>query len=203
MVSANDNLHSRLVGWAKIILPLCALALLSTLFLFARGTNDPTDIPLAEIDALAREQRITAPSFSGVASDGSLITVKAQSAQPDSGSPGELTITSPRLTLDASDGTSLTIVAGEGALSTSANTARLSGLARLETSSGYLMETTELSADLSSGLIQSLGPLAIKAPFGEITAGMVSISVGKDNSGQQMHFTQGVNMIYDPTSHSR
>ena len=203
MVATYDNLHSRLVSWAKIILPLCALALLSTLFLFARGANDPTDIPVAEIDALAREQRITAPSFSGVETDGSLITIKAQSAQPESGSLGELTITSPLLTLDASDGTSLTIVAGEGALSSTAQTARRSGLARLETSSGYLMETTELRADLSSGEIQSLGPLAIKAPFGELTAGLVRISLGKDNAGQQMHFTQGVNMIYDPTSQSR
>ena len=203
MVATYDNLHSRLVGWAKIILPLCALALLSTLFLFARSTNDPSDIPLAEIDALAREQKITSPSFSGVASDGSLITVKSDSAQPQSGSLGELTITSPRLTLDATDGTSLSIVAGEGALSSVEKTARLSGLARLQTSSGYLMETTELTADLDSGVIQSLGPLAIKAPFGELTAGLVRISVGDEGTGQQMHFTQGVIMIYNPTSQRR
>lgn len=203
MAEVYDNLHSRLVGWAKVILPLCALALLSTLFLFARTSNNPSDIPVAEIDTLAREQKITAPTFSGIATDGSMITIKADSAQPQSGSLNDLTITSPRLTLDASDGTSLTIIAGEGAINSTDKTARLGGLARLETSSGYLMETTELSADLGTGIIQSLGPLAIIAPFGELTAGLVRISVGDEGSGQQMHFTQGVNMIYDPTSQSR
>ena len=33
-----DNLYSQMVGWAKIVLPLCAIGLLSTLFLFAVGT---------------------------------------------------------------------------------------------------------------------------------------------------------------------
>ena len=31
-----DNLHSRMVFWLKILLPILALAILSTLFLFSR-----------------------------------------------------------------------------------------------------------------------------------------------------------------------
>ena len=202
-VAAYDNLHSRVVGWAKLVLPLIALGLLSTLFLFARTANDPGDIPFAEIGELAREQQITAPTFSGITNDGSSITITADTALPEAGSLATLSVAQPKLTMNAIDGTNLKIVAGEGAIDNAEKEARLSGLARLETSSGYLMETKELIADLGTGTINSLGPLAVMAPFGEITAGLVRIELGKDNSGQQMHFTNGVNMIYDPQKADR
>jgi len=202
-VIAYDNLHSRVVGWAKLVLPLIALGLLSTLFLFARTANDPGDIPFAEIGELAREQQITAPTFSGVAADGSLITVTATTALPQSGNLNSLAITLPELAMESADGTSLNIVAGEGAINNVDKIAQLGGLARLETSSGYLLETKELVADLGTGTINSLGPLAVMAPFGELTAGLVRIELGQDNSGQQMHFTNGVNMIYDPKKADR
>lgn len=192
-----DNLHTRIVIWAKVMLPLMALALLSTLFLFARESTDAGDIPFAQINQLAREQRINAPEFSGVARDGSIIEVSARSAQPIEGQLDALRINEPSLTLDASDGTSLTIVAGQGVLDGQSKTARLTGLARLETTSGYLMETNGLLADLSSGRITSDGDLKILAPFGEIEAGRVEIQVTSSEEGQRMHFSDGVRMLYE------
>jgi len=198
-----DNLYSRFVFWAKIILPLAALGLLSTMFLFARTAGDPGDIPFAEIGEIARDQMITAPTFSGVATDGSLITITAQNAQPQAGNLKDLTIDAPLLTLDASDGTNLSIVAGLGQINNARQTVSLAGLARLETSSGYRMETTELIADLATGTINSLGPLEVRAPFGELSAGLVQIETGQDGRGQKMHFTEGVKMIYVPNSNDR
>ena len=195
MVAA-DNTYSRFVGWAKVILPLMALGLLSTLFLFARGTTDPGEIPFAKINDLAREQRINAPEFSGVANDGSIIEVTARSAQPHQGRLDSLSFSEPRLTLDALDGTSLTIVAGEGVLDGESNSAEMTGLVRVETTSGYLMETAGLTANLSSGEIRSDGNLKILAPFGELEAGGVEILVTSSEEGQQMHFTNGVRMLY-------
>jgi lipopolysaccharide export system protein LptC len=66
-----DNTHSRMVAWAKIVLPLFALVLLSVLFLFS-GKADLTDaLPYAQadIDELAREQRLGAPEFAGLTRD--------------------------------------------------------------------------------------------------------------------------------------
>lgn len=197
-----DNFHSRLVGWTKIILPLMALALLSTLFLFAKGSNDGTEIPFARLNELARDQRISEPEFSGVAGDGSIIEIAAQSAQPKDGNLDYLSVTAPQLSLDAVDGTSLRIIAGEGIINSAAKQATLTGLARLETSSGYLMETQGLLADLESGVIESLGPLEIHAPFGQITAGHIAIMIGSENTGQQMYFTKGVRMLYTPQTAS-
>lgn len=191
-----DNLYSRFVGFTKVILPLMAVALLSTLFLFARNNGGSTEIPISELEALAREQRITAPEFSGVAADGSVIKISARFAKPEDGSMESLSISEPTLTLDASDGTSLKIFAGEGVIDGASRTARLAGLARLETSSGYLMETTSLSADLDTGRIKSDGRLAIMAPFGELEAGRVEILVTSSGTGQEMRFTNGVRLLY-------
>jgi len=193
-----ENFHTQLVIWTKIILPICAIALLSTLFMFARGTNDTGDIPFAQIDEIAREQQITAPQFSGVTSDGSIIEITARVAKPDQGNLESITINEPLLNLNATDGTNLSIRAGEGLLDNAARRAELSGLARLDTSSGYSMETGGLIAELDTGNITSTGPLAIRAPFGKIDAGKVSITISPDGLGQQMQFTQGVTMVYDP-----
>lgn len=191
-----DNFHSRLVSWTKIVLPLSALGLLSTLFLFARGGDADSTIPIVEIDALAREQGITAPRFSGVTNDGSMIQLTASTAKPKSES--TLTIQAPLLQMNASDGTTLTIRAGSGVLDSASQTAALSGLARLEASSGYIMETAGLTADLAKGQFTSLGSLEIQSPYGALTAGQVDIFSADSDLGQQMHFTKGVKLVYTP-----
>ena len=198
-MASYDNFHSQLVVWTKIILPIGAIALLSTLFLFARGTNNSGEIPFADIDAIARDQQISEPQFSGVAADGSIIEITAKAAKPQQGSLGTLSISEPLLTLNAVDGTSLTIRAGEGILDNATQRAELTGFARLDTSSGYSMETGGLIAALNTGEITSTGPLAIRAPFGAIDAGRVSFTVTEDGTGQQMRFTEGVTLVYDPS----
>lgn len=197
-----DNFHSQLVGWSKIILPLCALGLLSTLFLFARSNSDTTNIPFAEIEALAEEQQINAPRFSGVADDGSIIALSAQSAKLDPNSTDKMLVSTLRLDLNAADGSDILVTAVEGEVDGTARIARLKGLARLETSSGYTMETNGLVADLQTGVISSDGALEIRAPYGAITAGRVTFQTSSDNTGQQMLFTDGVHLIYTPSNGS-
>jgi len=197
-MAASDNLHSRVVGWVKILLPLAALVLLSTLFLFARKNGESESIPYAEIDALAREQMIRNPSFSGVSDTGAVIKIGADSARPDPAIPTRVTIDAPRLTLDAADGTSVLITAGAGALDSDASTAQLTGLARLVTSNGYTMESSGLDADLETGTVTSHGQMAVQAPFGQLTAGQVVIHWAESGEGQQLQFTQGVKLVYEP-----
>lgn len=201
-MAAHDNFHSQLVGWSKIILPLGALALLSTLFLFARSGADTTNIPFAEIEALAREQRINTPRFSGVADNGSIIAISAQSAQLAPDAPHKVNVATLELNVDGADGSKLRVTAIEGEIDSLARIARLKGLARLETSSGYSMETNGLTANLESGVINSDGALEVRAPFGQITAGQVTFATSADNTGQQMLFTNGVRLIYRPDTSS-
>ena len=71
--------HSRLVGWLKLALPLAALVILSTLFLIADRIDPEAAIPYANVDVedLARDPRMTTPSYAGLTSDGSALTLTA------------------------------------------------------------------------------------------------------------------------------
>lgn len=194
------NFHSQLVGWLKILLPLAALMLLSTLFLFSRNTGTTNEIPFADIDAAAAEQRIAAPRFSGLTSTGDTLQISAEAARPDAAGGPQVTIDRPRLSLDATDGTTLRVTAGSGMVDTVAQTAQLSGLARLETSSGYVMETKGLQADLTTGTVTSDGALEVHTPFGQLQAGQVTFQAGTGDTGQQMNFTNGVKLVYTPST---
>ena len=193
-----DNIYSQFVAWSKILLPLAALALLSTLFLFSRSPiPDEDSIPFADIEQIARDQRISSPRFAGVATDGSIVTVTADSARP--GSPdGGLDITRPEARIETTAGTTVLLRAGSGTIDPSGRDARLSGLAQIETSTGYQMETTGLTADLEQGRVESDGPLEARAPYGELTAGKLIIETPEGADSQLILFNEGVRLVYRP-----
>ena len=193
-----DNLYSQRVGWAKIILPLSALALLSTLFLFARSTTEPNEIALQEAEAIAREQRVSAPEFSGVTDEGAVIIISAKSARPDRARADTVGIDEIRLRMDNPDGSAIEVTATKGEIDGRARVARFLGLARLATSNGYEMETNGLIAELETGLVSSDGLLEIRAPFGQMTAGKVTFQMASEGIAQEMLFTDGVRLLYTP-----
>ena len=195
-MAASDNLYSRFVTWSKIILPLAALALLSTLFLFARDSGTDTSIPYAEIAEIAREPRISEPSFAGIADDGSVVSITATTISPDPNAPDSFSIVDLRVTMDATDGSQIDLTASQGRLDGKTQVALLTGLVRLTSSSGYAMESGSVSANLKAGSVESLGPLAVRAPYGELTAGSLLISAGPDGAGSQMVFHNGVRLLY-------
>ncbi|MEM8536322.1 MAG: LPS export ABC transporter periplasmic protein LptC [Pseudomonadota bacterium] len=193
-----DNLHSQLVAWAKIVLPLCALALLSTLFLFARTNGEASDVTMAEVEAIAREQRVAAPEFSGLTDDGAVIVISAQAARPDTERPDTLNIDDIAMRMDNPDGSQLSVSATTGVVNGRAQSAQFIGLARLDSSAGYQMETNGLTIDLQSGTVTSNGLLEVRAPFGELTAGQVTFTIDGPETGQQIQFTEKVRLLYDP-----
>ena len=197
-----DNAYSRLVGWLKILLPLAALGLLSSMFLISGGPRGDDAIPFAEIEELAREQRISQPAFSGVADDGSVVSVQARSARPEGG--GALSVEGLSARLDATDGSHVTLAAGSGAILNGGREARLDGLVRMGTSTGYEIETMGLTAALDTGRVESLGEIAARAPFGEITAGGLTVEPGPDETqGTRLLFHSGVRLVYEPQEEER
>jgi len=194
-MTKDDNLYSQFVGFLKIILPLAALALMSTVFLFARAPTQETAIPYAEIEEIAREPRLSGAQFSGVADDGSVIEINAGTTRPN----GDLMmIESLSATIESVSGVHIDIRAGTGEIDTASRVARLTGLARVETSNGYEMETTGITANLTTGKIVSDGAIEIQAPFGSLTAGQMIIETPEGNDNQVMLFQNGVRLVYTP-----
>ncbi len=194
----SDNLYSLWVGRAKIILPLCALALLSTLFLFARSPANNTDIPLAQVADMAREQQLSAPEFSGVTDTGAIVVISARSARPLADRADAADLDDLRMRMDNPGGSRLEVTGMTGEFDGPTRTAHLGGLVRMETSTGYVMETSGLTVTLDTGTAISDGFLEIRAPFGRLTAGQVTFQADASNTGHQMLFTDGVRLIYTP-----
>ncbi len=197
-MARTDNFYSVFVGWMKVLLPLAALALLSTIFLLARGSTTVQTIPYAELAALAREQGMTNPNLAGVTADGSAVSITAAALRPAPDAADAFSIIAPVLVLNATDGSRVEVSAGQGEIDGRRKLMTLTGLVRLGTSSGYMMETSGIAADLASGVISSLGPLEVQAPFGTLTAGKVVVMTSPDGLGQQMVFNGGVRLLYDP-----
>jgi lipopolysaccharide export system protein LptC len=83
--------RSRTVFWLKVLLPLVALGLLSTLFLVARTTDPDLAIRYADVDVaeLSKGEQVTGPAYSGVTRDGTSVTVVATSVRPSGSVPGQ------------------------------------------------------------------------------------------------------------------
>jgi lipopolysaccharide export system protein LptC len=191
----DENFYSQFVGFLKVTLPLAALILMSTVFLFARAPSPETTIPYAEIQEIAREPGLSGAQFSGVADDGSVISLTARNTRPV----GDIITADTLLAgIDTVDGTRIDISAGTGEINNSAQTARLTGLARIVTSNGYEMETAGFIANLSTGRIVSEGALEVQAPFGALTAGNLVIETPEGTDEQVMLFQNGVRLVYTP-----
>ncbi|WP_194097710.1 hypothetical protein [Marivivens aquimaris] len=190
-----NNSYSQFVSYAKVILPLASLALLSTLFLFARTNSDVDTIPYAEIEDIASKPRLAGPNISGVTVDGDTFAVSAKVARPLEDSRA-FAVEQIAINLQTGDGRSVNIGAGVGEVDTSSRLVNLHNLVRLDATDGYLMETQGLNADLDAGTVESIAPLEVRAPYGALTAGHLSITRGSE--GAHIVFNQGVRLVYQP-----
>ena len=147
----HDNTYSRIIAWLKILLPLLALAILSTLFLVARTINPAQELPFADVDVdeLAREQRIGKPNYSGVTSDGSAISLSAASAQPDPNDPNNLTGEQVTAAIDLASGNLITVDAQRMRLDNTLGQATLRDEVIVTTDDGYQLRTNKIDIALS------------------------------------------------------
>lgn len=199
---ARADRHTRVVGWLKVGLPLTALAILSTLFLVARRIDPEDALPYAEVDVeeLAREPRMTAPTYAGTTADGASLTLSADEARP---ADADSSAQAARLRLDLAtpDGGTTALLATEARMNDTARELLLSGGVVVETSTGYRLETPEMAAKLDRTGLESRAPVKAVGPAGEITAdGMV---LGQDNrtaGGYVLVFKGNVRLVYQPGS---
>lgn len=202
MAARRGNLHSRLVSLLKVILPLAALAVLSTLFLFSR-TIDPSDaIPLAGVDVedRARAPRMTAPSWAGLTDDGAALTVVADEARPgQAGDTDQPSATGLRARLQTPDGGTTDLVAATGRLDDAARLLHLGGGVVIDTDGGYRITTDATTAALDQTDIRSDTALAASGPLGQIEAGSMRLTESPEKPGTYLlGFGDTVKLIYDP-----
>ena len=197
---ARGDGHSRLVAWLKIVLPLIALAMLSTLFLVSHRIDPGQTIPYADVDVegLARDQRIGAPSFSALTPDGAAISFEADSARPEDGG-SRLTAVNPRARIDLPDGRSVTIRAATAMFDRGEGTAELDGDAVVTTSDGYRIATAGLRARLDRAALETTGAIVGTGPMGDLAAGRMRLTQAEDGR-YLLRFDSSVKVVYRPES---
>ncbi|WGT52053.1 MULTISPECIES: LPS export ABC transporter periplasmic protein LptC [Thioclava] len=195
-----DNSHTRLVNWAKIVLPLLALALLSTIFLVSRRIDPSAAIPYAKVDVekLARENAVTRPEYSGVTDTGATLSVTAAMARTQPAQDQGASADQVAAKLTAPDGHVTDLSANEGLFQPNSNRIDLTGKVAMQTSDGYRVNSEKIELQTDSSVLTSPGPIHGTSPFGTLDAGYMQIVPTADGSGHDLVFKQGVKLVYQP-----
>lgn len=192
--------HSRMVGWLKIVLPLLALVILATLFLLSDRIDPEAALPYAEVDVegLAREPRMTAPTYAGTTSDGAALTLVASEARPGTES-AAAGAKEPRLRLETPDGATTDLSAASAMLDETGREIVLAGGVTVTTSTGYRLETAEMTAQMDRSGLQSNVTVTATGPAGEIVSGGMTLAEDSRTPGAYLLvFNGGVRLIYRP-----
>lgn len=190
--------RTRIVGLLRVVLPLAALVLLSTLFLFGSRPEPGGLLPYSDVtpDDLARRPVVTQPSYAGVALDGTEIEMKAASANPQDAD-GRSAMTGVNLTLRGTDGLVADLTAAQAEMHD--DVIRLQGDVEVTTSTGWRLRSDAFRADTLAGSLTADQQVEADGPFGEMTAGTMRLQRQSDGSRDHvLDLNGGVRMIYRP-----
>lgn len=197
----SDNQYSRFIALLKILLPVSALALLSTMFLISKSVDPTTSLSYARVnlEELTGDQRIDSPRFSSVTEDGAAITFSAKSAVPDPDQTNVFSAEGLAARIETPDGGAVDINASKALINGSSNIVDLSGGVTLVTSTNYHIATNGLSTAMDTTSAKTLGPVEADGPMGHLTAGQAEITrEGEESDTYLLVFKGGVKLIYDP-----
>jgi lipopolysaccharide export system protein LptC len=182
----------------KILLPLAALGLLSTLFLISNTIDPSAPVPSAPIDLEQRAQDlgVTRPSFAGVSPRGDEITLRADAARPERDAPKRLVAERISGRIGLRDGAELELRAATARLDQSTMTAMLGGGVHIATTTGYEIDTDRLEMRLDALRAESPGQVVATGPLGNITAGRMILHEADESGDAELLFSGGVRLIY-------
>ena len=191
------NRHSDRVARLKVILPLTALAILSTLFLLADRHDRERVIrySAAGYEETAQAGRVGRPDYSGIGSDGAEIFVTAEEAWPGR-TDGEVTASSLTSTWKGRESGRVVASSASGVIGPERSRAELTGAVDIETDGGYRLRSERMNIDMDAGRMVSPGPVTGTGPDFRIDAG--AMQVRQTESQALVTFTDGVKVIYDP-----
>lgn len=197
-----DNAYSRFVFWAKVLLPLAALAILSTLFLVAETLDPDKAIPYAEVDVekILREQGVSRPQFGTRTQSGVEISMSADAVRPVLGANARFRGTELVALIALPNGRSIDITSPEGLIDIPGSEVILRGSARLSTSDGYRVLTDQLVTRYDIVFAQSPGPVSASGPGGTIDGGSMVLSEDETTGDVTLVFKDGVRLIYQPAT---
>lgn len=196
--------YSTVVRGLTVVLPLVALALLSTLFLVARTAPEDSALPfiqeLRDRDNSAGDVMRT-PIYTGTTDAGDAVTVRAESVAPDPEVSGGALADMPRADIRFGDGRNLRIEATSGAFASEENRLSLAGDVVITHSTGYQLFTSAVDADLNTNEATAPEPVRVEGPSGTLEAGAMVVR-RKEDENVELVFTNRVKLVYRPPDRS-
>lgn len=193
---------TRTVRLLRIVLPLMALALLSTVFLVARHLNPEDAIPYSDVDIAdrLREPRMTRPVYTGATADGADVRVTAESATPEQAESGKgAAAATVQGTLRTPDGASSDLTSQAAQMDTDGMSITFSGGVDLANSAGYRVRTQSVRARLDQTELRSLSPVQAEGPGTTITAReMILTRQPGEPDRYVLVFNGDVKLVYQP-----
>ncbi|MEL6647496.1 MAG: LPS export ABC transporter periplasmic protein LptC [Pseudomonadota bacterium] len=197
-MSWRDQFHSRFVALMKIVLPLAALGILSTLFLFSDGIDPGSTVPVTSIDLQQRaeDQGATNATFAGVTRSGDEVLILTERSRPSADNPRVFVAEDVMAEYRLSSGTGIDITSRHAEMNQSSNTAELSGDVLLKTTTGYTITTDALKTQFDTLFAETPGPITGQAPAGDLTAGRMVLEHNDETGTSHLRFTDGVKLVY-------
>ena len=193
---AGGNTYSTAIAWTKVVLPLIAIGLLSTLFLFLRTPDPDAALPYVDADQLVREQRLSRPRFAGTLEDGREVALVADTAAAAAGDPNTILMTTIDGTVILSEEETANVTADAGDMNLASQIIELVGSVVAVTTAGYRLSTEQLFVTMGTLGLQSPGTIRLTGAGIDLEAGAM------DMSGPQgetfVSFTGGVRLLYQP-----
>lgn len=193
------GLYSRLVAWLKILLPLLALGLLSTIFLLSRSNDPVSKVPFASALQRAGDaatEMVSSPYYAGSTTRGDMVTITAKSARPVSKGIIEADELAARIQM--ADGSELLLNSELATMREDEQKMNLRGGVVITSSTGYVLTSQSMVSSIDYIDVESLAPVQGEGPLGTLEAAKMRIQAIDDSNDVQMLFTGGVKMVYLP-----
>lgn len=192
----SDDRHTRRVRILRVLLPLTALGLIASVFLFPRGFLT-ADFGLSGLSFDPSEGlRLVNPNITGTTDDGRRYRIVADWALPDAPDPSviELGPLFGELARDAER--TLTLRAATGTFRPESNWLRLEGDVSVDSGDGHSLDVLTADIDFSAQRLSAAGPVHGRTPMGTIEAG--SMRAERGESGDFVWFEDRVRVIVNP-----
>lgn len=159
------------IGLLKIALPLAALGVFASLFLFSSARfGGGISFDGVDVSALEEGLRITNPRFTGATDKGEPFVVTADWALPDGPRPERVELSAVVGEITLADGRRVTLSAAAGVLEPKAKVLTITEGAVLASSDGYEVTADSARLDVAAEALTASGMVVATGPLGRITA---------------------------------
>jgi lipopolysaccharide export system protein LptC len=192
--------HTRLVTVLKIGLPLMAVAMLLSLFLFPGEERAGGGIVFSEadIEALGEGLRISRPVLTGATRDDDPFRFTAETVVPDAAPPTQAAMERLAGTITFVGGQTVQLEAPVAALDLETQVVEATERVTVTSSDGYRLSADRMVLDLVAGTLDAEGAVDGTGPMGTITAETMSVVPAEGRTGPRVFsFGNGVRLVYE------